>query len=128
MTRDANYSIAFPYQFGTDGMTGRTDRARHYRDLLEQLLLTRRGSRLTRPTLGCGLPDLLFASLTPERVAAARVAIEVGVQEHLSQELELLALDVRAQDSTLFVDLAYRVVETNERDQLSIALRSEEAG
>ena len=37
----------FPYRFGADGLTARTTRIDHVRDLLEQLLFTRPGERPT---------------------------------------------------------------------------------
>ncbi|MEM9779131.1 MAG: GPW/gp25 family protein [Pseudomonadota bacterium] len=110
----------FPYRFAADGVTARTSRADHIRDLIEQLLFTRQGERLTRPTFGCGLQDLLFGPLNDEVAAAARMTIEVAVQEHLSRQITLTGLDVRAEASALRIDLAYRLVGTGEEAQATI--------
>lgn len=111
---DSAYSIAFPYAFAADGLTARVDRAAHVTDLLEQLLFTRQGERLLRPTLGCGLPDLLFGPASPETAEAARMTIQVAVQEYLSREIELTALDVQAVDAALIIDIAYMIRATGE--------------
>lgn len=106
--------VDFPYRFAADGMTARTTRADHIRDLIEQLLFTRPGERLMRPTFGCGLANMLFAPLGPEQAAAARMAIQLALQEHMSREIELVSLDVKAEESTLLVDIAYRLRSTGE--------------
>jgi Bacteriophage baseplate protein W len=111
---DSGYSISFPYGFGADGLAARVDRTTHIGDLLEQLLFTRQGERLVRPTLGCGLPDLLFGPASPETAEAARLTIQVAVQEFLSREIELTALDVRAEESALIIDISYVVRATGE--------------
>jgi uncharacterized protein len=112
----------FPYRLASDGMTARTGREEHVRDLIEQLLLTRPGERLVRPALGCGLPDLLFAPLTPESVTAARMTIDLALQQHLSREVELVHLDVRAEGSALMIDIRYRLRPTGEEDALSLTV------
>lgn len=125
MTELATYGIDYPYHFSADGMTARTTRADAMRDLIEQLLFTRQGERLTRPTLGCGLPDLLFGPLSPETVAAARMTIAVAIQEFLSAQIELVGLNVRAEDSALLIDIVYRILATGE--EASASLKAEAA-
>lgn len=125
MTGNATYAMDYPYHFGADGMTARTDRADHVRDLIEQLLFTRQGERLTRPSLGCGLPDLLFGPLGPETVTAAQLTVQVALQEHLSRQIELVALDVRAEESALLIDISYRILATGEEAELSLRADAE---
>lgn len=69
----------FPYHFGADGLTARTFRADYVRDLLEQLLFTRPGERLTRPELGAGLADLLFGPLSDASAATAQMLVELAI-------------------------------------------------
>ena len=77
----------YPYRFGADGLTARTTRIDHVRDLLEQLLFTRPGERLTRPQLGVGLSDLLFGPLSDDVAAAAQVAAVLDHAEPSSRRL-----------------------------------------
>lgn len=120
MTGQGAYPIDYPFRFGGDGMTARAARADHIRDLIEQLLFTRKGERLARPTLGCGLPDLLFGPLGPETAAAARMTIQLALQEFLSREIEVTALEVRAVDAALLIDIAYRIIATGDEGALSL--------
>jgi phage baseplate assembly protein W len=110
----------FPYRFGTDGLTARTTRADHVRDLLEQLLFTRPGERLTRPQFGCGLQDLLFGPLSPEIVAAARMSIDLAVQQHMAREVTDVGVAVRMEGSALLIDIAYRLIATGHEGVASL--------
>ncbi len=110
----------FPYRFATDGLTARTTRADHVRDLLEQLLFTRPGERLTRPQLGVGLPDLLFGPLSDNVAATAQTIIELAIQQHLSREIAETKVAVRVDDSALLVDVGYRLVATGETGETTL--------
>ena len=113
MTQVSTY-VDFPYHFAADGMTARTTRVDRVRDLIEQLLFTRPGERLMRPAFGCGLANMLFAPLGTEQAAAARMTIQLAVQEYMSREIEVVALDVRAEESALLIDITYRLRTTGE--------------
>ena len=110
----------FPYRFGADGLTARTTRIDHVRDLLEQLLFTRPGERLTRPLLGVGLPDLLFGPLSEEVAAAAATLIELAIHQHLSREIAESTVAVRVDGSALLIDVAYRLVATGEPGEANL--------
>ncbi len=110
----------FPYHFGTDGLTGRTTRADYVRDLLEQLLFTRPGERLTRPELGAGLADLLFGPLSDEVAATAQMLVELAIQQHLSREISEARVAVRVDGSALLIDVTYRIVATGEPGEANL--------
>lgn len=112
----------YPYRFGADGLTARTTRADHVRDLLEQLLFTRPGERLTRPQLGVGLSDLLFGPLSDDVAAAARMVVQLAIQQHLSREIAESTVVVRAEQSALLIDIAYRLVATGEPGEANLRL------
>ena len=114
----------FPYHFGTDGMTARTDWPDHVRDLLEQLLFTRPGERLTRPQFGCGLPDLLFGPLSPEIAEAAKLTIDLAIQQHLSDVIAQADVAVRVEGSGLIIDVAYRLANTGDEGTASLAVEA----
>ena len=110
----------FPYRFGADGLTARTTRVDHVRDLLEQLLFTRPGERLTRPELGVGIADLLFGPANEQVAAAAQTLIELAISQHLSREIAQSKVAVRADGSALLIDVAYRLVATGEAGEANL--------
>lgn len=110
----------FPYHFETDGLTARTTRADYVRDLLEQLLFTRPGERLTRPELGAGLADLLFGPLSDEVAATAQMLVELAIQQHLSREISEARVAVRIDGSALLIDVTYRIVATGEPGEANL--------
>jgi phage baseplate assembly protein W len=110
----------FPYRIGTDGLTARTVRRDYVRDLLEQLLLTRPGERLTRPELGAGIADLLFGPLSDEIAATAQMLVELAIQQHLSREIAEARVRVRVDGSALLIDVTYRIVATGEPGEANL--------
>ncbi len=126
MKRHPTYAMDYPYRFASDGMTARTSRADHMRDLIEQLLFTRQGERLGRPTLGCGLPDLLFGPLNEDIATAARMTIQVALQEFLARQIESQALNVRVDGSALLIDLVYCILDTGEEARMSLRAEAEQ--
>lgn len=110
----------FPYRFGADGLTARTTRADHVRDLLEQLLFTRPGERLTRPQLGVGLGDLLFGPLSEDVAATAQMLVELAIQQHLSREIAEARVVVRIDGWALLIDIAYHIIATGEAGEASL--------
>lgn len=110
----------YPYHFGTDGLTARTGRADYVRDLLEQLLFTRPGERLTRPQFGAGLRDLLFAPLTQDIAATTQMVVELAIHQHLSQEISEAQVAVRIDGSALLIDVRYTVIATGEPGEANL--------
>jgi Bacteriophage baseplate protein W len=105
-------NIAFPYALDPHGRTALAGDDAHIRQLLEQLLFTRPGERVNRPDFGCGLLDLVFGPNSPEIAAALHVTIGAAVQQWLGDLIEVVSLDVDAEESTLRVTLGYRVKAT----------------
>ncbi|MEO8971028.1 MAG: GPW/gp25 family protein [Ktedonobacteraceae bacterium] len=110
-----NSYIAYPVHFDSRGRTAVTDYNTHVRDMLEQLLFTNPGERVNRPDFGSGLQQLVFAPNSPELAAALQYTLKAAVQRWLGDVLELQALDVTSDDSTLSIVIAYIVKQTNER-------------
>jgi Bacteriophage baseplate protein W len=114
--------VAFPYHLDARGETAVATPEEHVRQMLEQLLLTTPGERVNRPDFGCGLLDLVFGPNSPELAAALRVTIGAAVQTWLGDVIELTALDVRAEDSALTVDVSYRILATDTASGASLAI------
>jgi phage baseplate assembly protein W len=105
--------IAFPYRLDPQGTTATAAlRDAHIAQMLEQLLFTRPGERVNRPTFGCGLLDLVFSPNSPEVAAALRVTVSGAIQQEMSDLVKIQSIDVTATDSTLRVVLAYLVLAT----------------
>jgi phage baseplate assembly protein W len=112
--------LAFPYRPEL-GRSARRDAAGHARDMLEALLFTSPGERVHRPEFGCGLNRLLFAGNTPELQGTLELTIRTAVQRWLGDILTIEALEVRVEESTLEVDLAYLLRETGQSEQASFS-------
>jgi uncharacterized protein len=109
------FDIAYPLHFDGRGRTAQTDYNTHIRDMLEQLLFTSPGERVNRPDFGSGLQQLVFAPTSPELAAALQYTLKAAIQRWLGDVLELQALDVSSDDSTLSIFIQYVVRQTNEQ-------------
>lgn len=101
--------IDFPYRFDSRGRTAGTDRDDHVRDMIELLIFTSPGERVNRPDFGSGLAQLVFAPNSPELAATVQFTLQASLQRWLGDILDVRSLAVAAVDSTLRVELVYRV-------------------
>ncbi|WNL45689.1 GPW/gp25 family protein [Dyella sp. BiH032] len=107
-------NIDFPYHFDRRGRTASTDDSDHVRDMIEQLLFTHPGERVNRPDFGSGLLQLVFSPNSPELAAALQFTLQAALQRWLGDVIDVGALEVTSQDSTLQVYLAYVIRATGE--------------
>lgn len=107
-------NIDFPFHFDARGGTATTDYADHVRDMIEQLLFTTPGERVNRPEFGCGLLQLVFAPNSPELAATVQFTTQAALAQWLGDVVDVRALDVESQDSTLRVELSYALRATGE--------------
>ena len=112
--------LAFPFRIGADGRTvAPRDLSEHVKGEVIQLLLTNPGERPFMPAFGGGLRRLVFEGLDDVTAALAKATISQAIARWLAERVELVALDVEQQDTTLRVGLEYRVIATGERQALS---------
>lgn len=109
------FSIDYPFHFDSRGRTASTTTDDHIRDMLEQLLFTNAGERVNRPDFGSGLQKLLFAPTSPELATALQYTLKAAIQRWLGDIVELQALEVVSEDSTLSIFIQYLVRRTNEQ-------------
>jgi len=107
--------LDYPYHFDGRGRTAATDGDAHIRDLIEQVLFTAPGERVNRPDFGSGLMQLVFAPNSDELAAATQFLVQGALQQWLGDLIEVEAVEVRNEDSTLRVTVQYRVRRNNER-------------
>lgn len=120
----SSINVDFPLTIDARGRTATTDDDDHVRDMVEQLLFTNAGERLNRPGFGSGLLQLVFAPNSPELAAALQFGMQAALQQWLGDVIEVEALDVSADDSTLRIDLAYRLRRTGEARTTTIVRES----
>lgn len=107
-------NIDYPLHFDSRGRTAGTDYDAHIRDMIEQLIFTNPGERVNRPDFGSGILQLIFAPNSPELAAALQFTLQAALQRWLGDVIELQALEVTSQDSTLIVDMQYLVRRSNQ--------------
>lgn len=108
-------NIDFPFHFDKRGHTATAGDDKHIRDMIEQLLLTNPGERVNRPDFGSGLAQLIFGPNSPELATAVKFTLQAGIQRWLGDLIEVQALDVTSEDSSLRIRIQYVVRRSNER-------------
>lgn len=106
--------LDFPFHVDGAGRTAtlgsdEAGRHRHVRDLVEQVLFTRPGERVNRPDFGSGLLQLVFAPASAELVASLQFTVQASLQQVLGERIEVEEVAVAAEDSTLKVQVRYRL-------------------
>lgn len=108
-------NVQFPYHFDTVGTTAPADDEAHVRGLIEQVLFTAPGERVNRPTFGSGLLQLVFAPNSEALAAATQVGVQGALQQWLGGLIQVQAVEVQSEDSTLRVRVDYVLRRTQER-------------
>jgi phage baseplate assembly protein W len=107
--------IDFPFHFDARGRTAAAGDDEHVRDLIEQVLFTSPGERVNHPDFGSGLLQLVFAPTSPELATALQFTIQGALQRWLGDLVEVQALEVTSEDSTVRVVVQYVVRRTGEQ-------------
>ena len=108
----ATLNIDFPYHFDTRGRTAEADYEAHIRDLIEQVLFTAPGERVNRPDFGSGLLRLVFAPNSDQLAATTQYLVQGSLQQYLGDLIQVDAVEVTNDDSTLRVSVRYLVRQT----------------
>lgn len=98
--------LAFPYRISHTGRTGQ-DRGTHLRDLIEQVLFTTPTERVNRPDFGAGLLELIFTAESDELLAATRFMVQGALQQWLGDLIEVEAVTVEREDTTVNITIRY---------------------
>ena len=107
--------LAFPFRIGSDGRTAAPSGVLdHCRGELIQLLLTSPGERPFLPSLGCGLKRLVFERNDPVAAGVAKAVVSRNLSRWLGHRVEVESLSAESIESTLKIDLRYRVIATGE--------------
>jgi phage baseplate assembly protein W len=79
----------------------------HIRDLIEQVLFTAPGERVNRPDFGSGLLRLVFAPNSDQLAATTQYLVQASLQQYLGDLIQVDAVEVENQESTLRVTVRY---------------------
>ncbi|HWB76181.1 MAG TPA: GPW/gp25 family protein [Nannocystaceae bacterium] len=113
--------ISHPFRIDTTGRTATTADARQLvRELIEQVLFTRPGERVMRPTFGSGVHALVFAPATDEVAAIAQHVVQASLQQWLAEWIEIRNVAVVAEGASLTITVAYVLRRDGQRDEIAI--------
>lgn len=106
--------FAHPYRIAPAGTTATADRERQIRDMIEQVLFTRRGERVNRPEFGAGLHEMIFSENAPEIAAAVQHMVQAALQQWLAEVIEVRGVRAEAVESQLRVTVVYALLGEGE--------------
>jgi uncharacterized protein len=106
--------LDYPFHFDGRGGTAETTEEKHIRDLIEQVLFTSPGERVNRPTFGSGVMQLVFAPNGDALAAATQFTVQGALQQWLGDLIQIEAVDVQSEDSTLRILIQYTIRRTQQ--------------
>jgi uncharacterized protein len=107
--------LDYPFSFNSRGHTSDTDNDGHIRDMIEQVLFTTPGERVNRPTFGSGVLQLVFAPNSDALASATQLTVQGALQQWLGDLIQVEAVDVQSEESTLQVTVQYTVRRTQQQ-------------
>lgn len=117
--------LSFPFRVGSDGrMAAVKTLDEHVRDELLQLILTNPGERPFLVDFGGGARRLVFESADDATAAVTKAQLTQSIANWLGHRIELEYVDVKIEDSTINVDIRYRLAGTTD----TRALRFQRSG
>ena len=107
--------LAFPFRIGADGRTvPPSGLEQHVRDELFQLVLTTLGERAFQPGIGTNVRRLVFENIDDVTAGITKSTLAQAVKRWLGHRVEIESLDVDTDESTITVDLSYRIAGTED--------------
>jgi phage baseplate assembly protein W len=100
--------LDYPFRVDARGRTADTTDDDYVHDLVEQVLFTAPGERVNRPTFGSGILRLVFEPNSPELATATEFLVQSALQQWLGDVVEVQAVEVSSEDSTVRVAVRYR--------------------
>ena len=107
--------LSFPFRVGSDGrMTTVKTLEEHVRDEILQLILTNPAERPFLVEFGGGVRRLVFEPIEDATAAMSKAGITQAINRWLGHRVTLEFVEVKVQDSTITVDIRYRVAGTED--------------
>ena len=102
--------LSFPFRIAPDGRTAAVpDLPTHVRDELLQLILTTLGERPFQPEIGTNVRRLVFENADQVSAGITKSTVAQAIKRWLGHRVEVDDLKVELEQSTLTVDVHYRV-------------------
>ena len=114
-------NIAYPLSVTDEGNIATTRYSQHIEQLIEQVLFTVPGERVNLPDFGTGITQLIFNPGNTEMVAATQFLIQGALQQWLGNLIQVQAVQVLAEDSTLNITIRYLIKQTKQQAVASFA-------
>src|ERR1035437_10455476 len=108
-------NVNFAFQFDGRGRTldpNAGTQQDYVRQLVEQVLFTSPGGRVTLPDFGSGLLQLPFAPNSGEMAAATQFTVQAALQRWLGSYVKVQSVVASAQDAILTVTVTYSLLNT----------------
>ena len=107
--------LAFPFRVGGDGrMAAVKTLDEHVRDEIVQLILTNPGERPFLVEVGGGVRRLVFEAADEATAAMAKAGITQAINRWLGHRVTLEYVDVKIENSSIWVDVRYRLAGTED--------------
>jgi len=107
--------LSFPFRIGSDGRMAVVNTLdEHVRDEIVQLILTNPGERPFLVEFGGGVRRLIFESADDATAAMVKAGITQAINRWLGHRVTLEYVDVKIENSTIWVDIRYRLAGTEE--------------
>lgn len=114
----ALFHIAFPFTLDGRGRVASVPFDLHVRQLVTQLLLTRPGERVNRPTLGTDVQELVFAALDAAEAASAEYLVQAALQQWLGTLIQVQRVQVEDPGDLLRIAVRYTLRATGRSELL----------
>jgi phage baseplate assembly protein W len=96
------------------------DYARYIEQLIRQVLLTAPGERVNRPDFGAGLRRMVFAPIDDATATLIQTTVFQNLDRWLGNLIRIDQVQVRAEESTIDVDLTYTIKSRGEQQLLTL--------
>lgn len=107
--------LSFPFRIGSDGrMTTVKTLEEHVHDEIIQLILTNPGERPFLVDFGGGVRRLVFEPIDDATAAMSKAGLTQAINRWLGHRVTLEFIEVTTKDSTITVDVRYRVAGTED--------------
>ena len=111
--------LAFPFHVGADGRTvNPASLDEHVKQEVIQLLLTNPGERAFLPEFGGGARRLVFEGITDTTESMTKAMVSQAIGRWLAERVALESLEVTVKDTTITIDIAYRIAGTADQRTL----------
>lgn len=99
--------VLFPPRLGARGRMATGTDEEYLRGLIEQVLFTRPGERVSRPEFGCGVTALIFEPLSDALAAATQTMVSAALQDALGALISVDDVIIAAEESTLAITVVF---------------------